>query len=560
VIIENVGRLQVTGETTFGNGIDIEVLNANGNRKFPMFDLMTAQLAYLMTTYRQIPELNIKLEKIIRDYVKSKKSKKGTIKKNCRISDCGKIINVTIGESAHLSGVLRLEDGTIVSNASAPVQIGDGVVARGFIILSGSQIDSGAIIEKSFIGQAVKVGKQFSADNSLLFCNSELFHGEACNIFAGPYTVSHHKSTLLIAAMFSFFNAGSGSNQSNHMYKLGPIHQGVVERGSKTGSFCYLLWPSRIGAYSVIIGKHLTNFDAADFPFSYIVEENGKTVILPALNYFNAGTERDKNKWLQRDARTDPQIYDLINFNILTPFIMSKILKAISILKELSMDLSDDDTHKIMSGMMIEKARIRKAINDYESILNIYLGDEVIKQINSLETDYSRSEVISLFEGDYKKEHAHWVDAAGMVVPTDMIRPLYDELGNPDLNTIPQIIDRFEQIHEDYDIQSWQWCQNVIMKAYPNQELIPILIQIVEKWQISSEKAIRRILKDAAKEFSPKSRIGYGINGNEEMRNKEFATIVGTYDESSFVINLNKKLDSIRSQAEETIGKLREFQ
>ena len=23
-------------------------------------------------------------------------------------------------------------------------------------------------------------------------------------------------------------NAGSGSNQSNHMYKLGPIHQGII--------------------------------------------------------------------------------------------------------------------------------------------------------------------------------------------------------------------------------------------------------------------------------------------------------------------------------------------
>ena len=34
--------------------------------------------------------------------------------------------------------------------------------------------------------------------------------------FAGPYTVSHHKSSLPIAGMFSFFNAGGGANQSNH--------------------------------------------------------------------------------------------------------------------------------------------------------------------------------------------------------------------------------------------------------------------------------------------------------------------------------------------------------
>lgn len=559
VIIENVGRLQVTGETFFGNGVDIEVLNANGNRKFPMFDLMTAQLAYLMTTYRQNPELNRKLEEIIHSYVESKKSSRGKIKKNSRITDSGKIINVTIGESAQISGVTCLQEGTISSNSLAPVYIGDGVDAREFIVLSGSRIDSGAIIEKSFIGQAVQIGKQFSADNSLLFCNSELFHGEACNIFAGPFTVTHHKSTLLIAAMVSFFNAGSGSNQSNHMYKLGPIHQGVVERGSKTGSFSYLLWPSRIGAFSVIIGKHLTNFDAADFPFSYILETKGKTVILPALNYFTAGTERDKNKWLYRDNRTDPHLYDLINFNVLTPFIVSKIIKALSLLKEMNQNLSENDTHAHINGMIIEKTRINKAINDYESILHIYLGDALLKQFETLGDDFKKPDVLSLFNNDNQANHAHWVDAAGMIVPINLIRPLYDELGGKELNSIHQIVDRFREIHNDYDNHSWIWTQNIIKERYPNQDLISVYIQIINSWHSSSEKAIRRVLKDAAKEFAPKSRIGYGINGNEEMRNKEFAAIVGTYNENGFVVNLNKKLDSIRSEAEKTIGKLRQL-
>ena len=95
----------------------------------------------------------------------------------------------------------------------------------------------------SFVGQGVQLGKQFSSENSLFFANCEGFHGEACSIFAGPYTVTHHKSTLLIAGIYSFYNAGSGTNQSNHMYKLGPVHQGVLQRGSKNGSFSYMRWP-----------------------------------------------------------------------------------------------------------------------------------------------------------------------------------------------------------------------------------------------------------------------------------------------------------------------------
>jgi hypothetical protein len=121
------------------------------------------------------------------------------------------------------------------------------VQAEDFIIGEGSTVDGGAIVSKSFVGQGCQIGKQFSSEGSAFFANCEGFHGEACSVFAGPYTVTHHKSTLLIAGMFSFYNAGSGTNQSNHLYKLGPLHEGKLERGCKTGSFSYMMWPCRVG-------------------------------------------------------------------------------------------------------------------------------------------------------------------------------------------------------------------------------------------------------------------------------------------------------------------------
>ena len=36
------------------------------------------------------------------------------------------------------------------------------------------------------------------------------------------------------------------------MYKLGPIHQGAMERGAKTTSDSYILWPARVGAFSLV--------------------------------------------------------------------------------------------------------------------------------------------------------------------------------------------------------------------------------------------------------------------------------------------------------------------
>ena len=152
-----------------------------------------------------------------------------------RIENVVSVVNVAFGPAAKVSGATDLRNGTIASSKEDPAAVGAGVLAKNFIILSGSQVADGAVLANTFVGQGVRIGKQYSAENSTFFANCEGFHGEACSIFAGPYTVSHHKSTLMIAGMFSFYNAGSGTNQSNHMYKLGPIHQGILLRGAKTG-------------------------------------------------------------------------------------------------------------------------------------------------------------------------------------------------------------------------------------------------------------------------------------------------------------------------------------
>lgn len=147
------------------------------------------------------------------------------------------------------------------------------MIARDFIISSGSRVDGGTIIERCFVGQACHLDHGYSASDSLFFSNCRGENGEACAVFAGPYTVTHHKSTLLIAGMFSFMNAGSGSNQSNHMYKLGPIHQGIVERGAKTTSDSYVLWPAKVGPFSLIVGRHYKHSDTSNLPFSYLIEK-----------------------------------------------------------------------------------------------------------------------------------------------------------------------------------------------------------------------------------------------------------------------------------------------
>ena len=197
------------------------------------------------------------IENMVDDYSSSISLSKGIIGHNSSILNCNTIRNVRVGPYSDIEGAIRLNEGSVNSCKEDPVFIGPGVIMEHFIVCSGSTVTESTLIDNCFIGQGCILGKHYSAENSLFFANCGGYHGEACSIFAGPYTVTHHKSTLLIAGIFSFMNAGSGSNQSNHMYKLGPIHQGIMERGSKTTSDSYLLWPARIGPFTLGYGASL---------------------------------------------------------------------------------------------------------------------------------------------------------------------------------------------------------------------------------------------------------------------------------------------------------------
>ena len=373
-VLDNIRSMSVTGFSSFGNGTEIEVLNEGGGRELPIYDQLSAQIAYMLVHFRYNEALTKKLLKLIEDYCESRKRDRGIAGSYVKITDSGIIRNVDIGEGTEISGVQLLEDGTLAGSHEDPVKIGQAVIAKHFIVQSGSQISDGVLLDKCFVGQGVRLGKQFSAEGSAFFANSEGYHGEAVSLFAGPYTVTHHKSTLLIAGMFSFYNAGSGTNQSNHMYKLGPIHQGILERGAKTGSLSYMLWPCTVGAFSVVTGKHTTNFEAADFPFSYITAEEGKSQLTPAMNLFTVGTRRDSEKWPARDRRKDSRKYDRIHFDLFNPRTIGKVLKGMEILGELSEKSRKEQEFVSYKGLVIKRLLLRSGLKYYRIAVAIYLS------------------------------------------------------------------------------------------------------------------------------------------------------------------------------------------
>lgn len=557
-VIENCNYLATTEETTFGNGTEIEILNEGGGRELPIFDRLPAHLAYIIVNYRHDAILIKRLKKIINDYVEKKRARRGLIGRDSRIINSNIIRNVWIGAVTQIDGGARLENGTVVSNEQAPVFIGSGVEAENFIIQSGSKITGGAMLSDCFIGQSVQVGKQFSAENSAFFANSEAFHGEACSLFAGPYTVTHHKSTLLIAAMTSFYNAGSGTNQSNHKYKLGPLHQGILERGSKTGSFSYLLWPCRIGAFSAVIGKHYANFDTAKFPFSYIEEIGGKSVLTPAMNLFTVGTRRDSQKWPMRDKRKDPNRLDIIRFDLFNPYIIGKVMDGISVLNELYEKADRKQEYVTYKGIQLKRLLLKRTRKYYEMVLDIYLGSEILQKIESTKIN-DIGQIRAALKASPENFGNEWVDLAGMLTAKSQLNLVIEKIKAAEYDDFQSVESAFRELDDRYPEFAWNWCVRLI-ESKTGKPVTEIdkddLIRIINDWKESGLKFNNLILGDAVKEFDSLTRIGFGIDGDEQTRDSDFEAVRGTYENNAFVKALREESDTIEKRAAELTARL----
>ncbi len=547
VVIENVGDIKCVGETSFGNGTPIEVLNEGGGRELKITAKTSAQIAYLTVLYRDKKNLIEKLNNITDRFAASFKRNRIYIGKDAKILNSVMINNVYIGESAEIKGAQYLDEGTIDSSKEAKTEIGNGVVAEHFIVEKGASVKEGAMIFSSLIGEGTKIGEQFSAKSSVFFANSEGYHSEACSAFCGPYSVSHHRSTLLIAGYFSFYNAGSGTNQSNHMYKLGPIHQGILERGCKTGSFSYLLWPCKVGAFSVVIGKHYANFDTSDLPFSYITEENGKSIITPAMNFFTVGTVRDGEKWPARDRRKNKNKLDLIIFDVLSPFTAQKMIKAVKILQELY-DTAEKGVEFVKyNGINIKRVLLKTNRKYYQLILSKYFGDVLLKRIQKVNAN-KISDVLKMDEDGVSGKN-EWIDVCGLLCTKERLNKFIADIEAEKINDFDSLQAELEKIYNYYEADEWNWVMENY-KEYTGKDISSDVVGLLDAWKEASIKLYDMVLNDAQKEFVGNTRIGFGIDGNQDA---DFEAVRGKYDTNKFV----KQLGERKAKVEEIYNSLK---
>lgn len=486
--IRNVSTIETTAEATYGEGNTISVLNEAGSGNVILFNGLTSNLAAFMVAHWGDEGFASAMRTLVRDNIAMRSADCGCIGNRVRIVNTTEITNTNISDNCEVNGACRLSDCTLAAGLDDSVFIGSGVICENSIITNGSSILNSAKIFNCFVGEACHITNGFTAESSLFFANTYMANGEACAAFCGPFSASHHKSTLLIGCMTSFYNAGSATNFSNHAYKMGPLHYGSLERGTKTASGSHTLLPANIGAFSVCIGKIANHPDTRPLPFSYVIGDGVSTYVVPGKNITTVGLFRDITKWPRRDVRLPASKKSVVNYDWLSPFTVGEVMKGRDLLAQMQEEQGQDAAEYMFNGCKISRKSLQRGLRLYNMAVEIFIGDVLASR------DFGDQCV--------PQGADEWSDLAGLLLPSVEENRLAEKVKYGMLGSVSSLVDMFSAYNDRYPDYLWAYTESLMRRYLGTDSLTEDDFTALRERGAAARKAwLDEIRSDAEKEY-----------------------------------------------------------
>jgi hypothetical protein len=160
-------------------------------------------------------------------------------------------------------------------------------------------------------------------------------------------------------------------------------------------------------------------------------------------------------------------------------------------------------------------------------------------------------EVRKVLKPEAESVKQRWLDLFGLIATESSIAELMDSVKSEKISTITELQEAIKLIHESYETASYSWCTNLIEErlGFKASEITEEQLSgLITDWKASSVKLRNMVLKDAEKEFDQHSKIGFGIDGDEETRIRDFEAIRGTYDDNSFIKSIRQEIAEINAK------------
>ena len=256
-------------------------------------------------------------------------------------------------------------------------------------------------------------------------------------------------------------------------------------------------------------------------------------------------TIRDTQKWPKRDKRTDSNLLDLINFNLLSPYTIDKMIKG----RRKLMDIREASDPKrkayTYERMKIEKHALDRGIQLYEMAIWKFLGNSLITRLNGNEYK-TASDIQEALQPDMKFGKGYWVDLAGMICPFEALDQLLQSIENGAVQSLEEVNSSLVTMHKNYYNFEWTWAVDVLESFYGksiSEFEASDVITIVKKWKESVLGIDRFLYEDARKEFSMSKMTGFGVDGQEGARELDFAEVRGEFEDNATVKEIKEHME-----------------
>jgi hypothetical protein len=303
-----------------------------------------------------------------------------------------------------------------------------------------------------------------------------------------------------------------------------------------------MVFPARVGAYSVVLGKHSDHPDTAALPLSLLIGEGGTTLLVPGTQLRSIGLARDVRKWPERERRRGTK-RDHLCFDLLSPYTIGKILGAIALLEQ-----ADNQTDLEYNRATIPARSVPNGLSTYQLAVKLFVGEALARQLTAHPQGLPAP----------GRRYEAWSDLSGLILPTEAIAALLDRL--PAMASLDEVMAVLDKQATDYDTMSWNYAAGLLSDIHgkPFSALTPDdLARTLTVYQAALAEYESLLLRDAAKEFAPSLRTGYDPDGEPAERDRAFTALHGTPATHPFVQRLQHELRTQSTEAQRLIEQLR---
>lgn len=250
---------------------------------------------------------------------------------------------------------------------------------------------------------------------------------------------------------------------------------------------------------------------------------------------------------------------DQINYNLLSPYTIQKMMKGREILKELERVSGETSETYAYQSAKIKNSALNKGIRFYETAIHKFLGNSVIKRLENIRFR-SDEEIRQRLVPDTSIGKGEWVDVSGLIAPKSEIERVMSEIEAGTLCTVKQMHERFAEMHACYYTYEWTWAYEKMLDFYhleADKVTARDIVAIVRQWQESVVWLDRMVYEDAQKEFSLTSMTGFGADGSKTEQQLDFEQVRGVFESNPFVTAVLEHIKVKTALGNELIDRLK---